>query len=113
VNGVELRYDRMGNSIGQAVVTFNRLPDAKKAVTDFHGRTLDGTPMQVCTSCMHAATANCILPLVMLMHMEVLQMVGNQLLATVFAHGKPVYTLREALQMLLDLSGRVISIAVA
>jgi RNA recognition motif. (a.k.a. RRM, RBD, or RNP domain) len=47
VNGVELRYDRAGNSIGQAVVTFNRLPDAKKAVQDFHGRTLDGTPMQV------------------------------------------------------------------
>jgi RNA recognition motif. (a.k.a. RRM, RBD, or RNP domain) len=47
VNGVELRYDRAGHSIGQAVVTFNRLPDAKKAVQDFHGRTLDGTPMQV------------------------------------------------------------------
>ena len=51
---VEIRYDREGISLGQAVITFAKLSDAKKAIENFHGRTLDGTPMQV-SECLHVS----------------------------------------------------------
>ncbi|CAB1116877.1 unnamed protein product [Ectocarpus sp. CCAP 1310/34] len=43
----KIDYDRAGRSNGNAVVIFKRREDAENAVSQFHKRTLDGTPMHV------------------------------------------------------------------
>ena len=47
IKSVNLHYDQNGSSIGTATITFQRKPDASKAVDEFDGAEVDGRVMNI------------------------------------------------------------------